>query len=96
MEKAHTGARRGTIHRYARLGACGLELIAVSIARRIEHYLLDTQGSIVFYVRFLRYAASMYRATSLIYLHPPAFIMARTSRPRSSDPELRQLAGSVR
>ena len=31
MEKAHTGARYDTIHRHARLGACGLERVAVGI-----------------------------------------------------------------
>jgi len=31
MEKAHTGVRYDTFHRHARLGACGLERVAVGI-----------------------------------------------------------------
>ena len=41
MEKAHTGARYDTIHRHARLGACGSERVAVGITSeqmaRMEH-----------------------------------------------------------
>ena len=32
MEKAHTGPRHDTIHLHARLGACGLERVAVGIS----------------------------------------------------------------
>ena len=36
MEKAHTGARYDTIHRHARLGACGLERVAVGITKQLR------------------------------------------------------------